>query len=127
MSGQARNERIAGELKRELADILCRETADVRLQLLSISHVRVSRDLSVADVYVVSLKADTAALREKLIDALASAAGFFRKSLSSRTHWQKTPYLRFHYDDLPESGPRLESLIDSVAPREARAAAGTLS
>jgi len=127
MGGQARSERVAGEPKRELADVLCRDTADARLALLSISHVRVSRDLSFADVYVVSLKAlkdnDTPE-RLKLMRALKSAAGFFRKRLASRTHWQKTPRLRFHYDDLPESGLRLESLIDDVAPKETSAAGG---
>ena len=127
MSGQARNERIAGELKRELADILCRDTADARLALMSISHVRVSRDLSFADVYVVSLKSGADAGRDQLMRALKNASGYFRKSLARRTHWQKTPYLRFHYDDLPESGPRLESLIESVAPKAAQAVTGGLS
>ena len=121
MAATERKDRIAGELQRELAHVLSRETGDARLALLSISHVRVTRDLSFADVYVVSLKVKTREERSELMGALKSAAGFFRSQLSSRVRWQKTPFLRFHYDELPETGPRLESLIDSVAPRDAGA------
>ena len=127
MLASGRSDRIAGELRRELADILCREARDARMQLLSISHVRVSRDLSFADVYVVSLKAQSVAERGELMHALKRAAGFFRASLSGRVQWQKTPSLRFHYDELPESGHKLESLIDSVAPKDTQASASGVS
>lgn len=125
MRGFDRSERIAETLRRELADILCSESRDARLKLLSLSHVRVSRDLSYADVYVVSLKAKDRAQRSELLEALGSAAGFLRSSLSSRVRWQKTPLLRFHYDELPEAGPKLEALIDSVAPSREPPAAGS--
>ena len=116
MPANARNDRIAGELQRELGHILCRDAGDARLALLSISHVRVSRDLSFADVYVVSLKVGSGDDRSDLMRALKRAAGFFRSTLSRRVAWQKTPFLRFHYDELHETGPKLESLIDSVSP-----------
>ncbi len=124
--GFDRRIRIAETLRRELGDILCTESRDTRLQLLSLSHVRVSRDLSYADVYVVSLKAKDPAQRSELLRALKSAAGFLRSRLSSRVRWQKTPLLRFHYDELPEAGPRLEALIDSLTPARDPHTAGTL-
>ena len=126
MRGFDRRIRIAETLRRELADVLCTESQDARLNLLSLSHVKVSRDLSYADVYVVSLKAKDSEQRTELLRALKSAAGFLRSRLSSRVRWQKTPLLRFHYDELPEAGPRLEALIDSVAPAREPPAAGTL-
>lgn len=116
MRGFDRSERIAETLRRELAHVLSTESRDARLKLLSLSHVKVSRDLSYADVYVVSLTAKDAVQRCELLRALKSAAGFFRSRLSARVRWQKTPLLRFHYDRLPEAGPKLEALIDSVAP-----------
>ena len=126
MRGYDRSERIAETLRRELAEVLCTESRDARLQLLSLSHVKVSRDLSYADVYVVSLKATDAAQRSELLRALKSAAGFLRSRLCARVRWQKTPLLRFHYDELPETGPKLEALIDSVAPAREPGAAGSL-
>ena len=114
MRGFDRSMRVAETLRRELASVLSTESQDARLKLLSLSHVKVSRDLSYADVYVVSLKAKEPAERSELLRALKSAAGFLRSRLSSRVRWQKTPLLRFHYDELPEAGPKLEALIDSV-------------
>lgn len=111
-----RSERLAHTLRRELAHVLAVDSRDARFNLLSISHARVSRDLSVADIYVVSLKARDSEQRAELVKSLKSASGFLRARLASRIQWIKTPMLRFHYDRLPEAGPRLEALIDSVAP-----------
>ena len=116
MRGFDRSERLATTLRRELADVLRTESGDARFELLSLSHVRVTRDLSYADIYVVSLKAREADARKELLKGLKSASGFLRARLASRIQWIKTPQLRFHYDELPEYGPRLEALIDSVTP-----------
>ena len=116
MRGFDRSERLANTLRRELADILRAESGDARFELLSISHVRISRDLSYADIYVVSLKAREADAQRALVQSLKSAAGFLRSRLASRARWIKVPALRFHYDELPERGQKLEALIDSVAP-----------
>ena len=111
-----RSERLAKTLRRELAQVLAAEAGDSRFNLLSISHVRMSRDLSFADIYVVSLNARESEQRRVLLKSLRRAAGFLRTRLASRIQWIKTPTLRFHYDDLPEAGPRLEALIDSLLP-----------
>ncbi len=96
-----------------------RGTGDPRFGLTSVTDVRVSRDLSVADVYVSSLSASTDADRTDLVEALRNAAGFIRSEIAQRDGLRKTPRLRFHYDDLLESGRRLEALIDeAVALRE---------
>ena len=111
-----RSERLAKTLRRELAHVLTTHSRDARFELLSISHVRVSADRSYADVYVVSLSARESEARRELIKGLGNAAGFLRRRLAARIDWIKTPRLRFHYDDLPERGPRLEALIDSLVP-----------
>ena len=106
-------------MREELSRIL-RGAADPRFGLMSITDVRVSRDLSVADVYVSSLSADTHADRADLIGALRNAAGFIRSQVAQSRGLRKAPSLRFHYDDLLESGPRLEALIDEAVARGAR-------
>ena len=99
---------------------MLRGAGDPRFDLVSITDVRVSRDLSVADVYVSSLSADSDADRVGLVDALRNAAGFIRSEVAQRLGMRRTPRLRFHYDDLLESGPRLEALIDEAVARGAR-------
>lgn len=115
--------RVGAYLREEVSRILLRGTGDPRFELASVTDVRVSRDLAVADVYVSSLSASTDAARTEFIEALRNAAGYIRSQIAQRDGLRKTPRLRFHYDDLIESGPRLEALIDeAVAPRMETAA-----
>ena len=107
-------------MREELSRILLRGAGDPRFGLMSVTDVRISRDLSVADVYVSSLSAATVAERTDLVDTLRNATGFIRSQVAQRTGLRKTPRLRFHYDDLLESGPRLEALIDEAVARDAR-------
>ena len=112
--------RVGAYLREELSRILLRGTGDPRFALTSVTDVRASRDLSVADVYVSSLSAATDADRTDLIEALRNAAGFMRSQVAQRDGLRKAPRLRFHYDDLLESGPRLEALIDEALALDAR-------
>lgn len=112
--------RVGAYLREELSRILLRGTGDPRFALTSVTDVRASRDLSVADVYVSSLSAATDADRTDVIEALRNAAGFMRSQVAQRDGLRKAPRLRFHYDDLLESGPRLEALIDEAVALDAR-------
>ena len=112
--------RVGAFMREELSRILLRGAADPRFGLMSITDVRVSRDLSVADVYVSSLSAATDADRASLIGALQNAAGFIRSKVAERNGLRKTPSLRFHYDDLLESGPLLEALIEEAVALDSR-------
>ena len=110
--------RVGAFLREALSRILLRDTNDPRFGLMTVTDVRVSRDLSVADVYVSSLSAGTDADRDELVETLRRAAGFMRSQVAQRQGLRRTPRLRFHYDNLLESGPRIEALIDeAVAPR----------
>ena len=83
---------------------------------VSVNDVRVSKDLSFADIYVSSLQADDAKAKTELIEVLNSAAGYFRSTLAKRHRMRTTPKPRFHYDSLVEEGPRIEKLIgDAMA------------
>lgn len=107
-----RDLRVGDFIRDELAAIIQREMRDPRVGLVSVNEVKVSRDLSYADVYVSSLDAPDKAARAELIDVLGKAAGFFRSTLAKRHRMRTTPALRFHYDTVVESGPRLEALIE---------------
>ena len=112
--------RVGAFMREELSRILLRGAADPRFGLMSITDVRVSRDLSIANVYVSSLSAATDDDRAILVDALRNAAGFIRSQVAQRNGLRKTPQLRFHYDDLLESGSRLEALIDEAVALDSR-------
>ena len=108
----SRDLRVADFVRDEIARIMQTQMRDPRVgEFVSVSDVRVSKDLSYAEIYVSSLDADTPEKRTELIEVLNSAAGFFRSELAKRHKMRTTPRPRFHYDELLESGPRLEKLI----------------
>ena len=112
MADHGRDLRVADFIRDELAAIIQREMRDPRVGMVNVNEVRVSRDLSYADVYVSSLDAKSDAERKTLVDVLNNAAGFFRSELAKRHRMRTTPRIRVHYDELLEAGPRMDALID---------------
>ena len=103
-------------VREELACIIQRQVRDPRIGTVSVNDVRVSKDLSFADVYVSSMDTPDAAEQADLVAILNKAAGFFRSELAKRHSMRTTPKPRFHYDVSVERGPRLERLItDALA------------
>lgn len=77
-----------------LADLLLTEFSDPRLELITVTSVRVSKDRSVATVLVSSSP-------EQYADTLAgleSAKGRLRSLLGKELGWRVTPELRFVID-----------------------------
>ena len=115
MLAVSRDLKIADFIRDELSQIVQREVRDPRVgSFVSINDVRVSKDLSFADVYVSSLQVNSEAEQDELIKVLNKAAGFFRSTLAKRHKMRTTPKPRFHYDQLIEKGPALEKLIDTA-------------
>jgi ribosome-binding factor A len=79
--------------------------------LTTVSHVDVTRDLSVATVLVSVLNESE---REGTVDALSRAAGFLRTQLAHRLRLRAVPELRFAYDEALERGNRLDDLISQA-------------
>ena len=111
----SRDLKVADFVRDEVAQILQFEMRDPRVgSFVSVNDVKVSKDLSFADIYVSSLQATDDAAKTELIDVLNGAAGYFRSSLAKRHNMRTTPKPRFHYDQLVEDAPRLEELIDKA-------------
>ncbi|HTO56942.1 MAG TPA: 30S ribosome-binding factor RbfA [Pseudomonadales bacterium] len=111
MKENGRGHRVADHLRERLADIIRAEMRDPRIGMVSVNDVRVSRDMSYADIFVSALGADTAQAQRELITVLEHAAGFLRSAVARDSTMRSTPKLRFHYDELIVEGARIESLI----------------
>ena len=107
-----RTRRVGEQLQRELATIIQQELRDPRLGMVTISGVEVSKDMSVARVFVTSLEEQ--ADHRKTIDALQHAAGFLQHELGRRVQLRTIPKLRFAYDESIERGSELSALIDTA-------------
>ena len=103
MSAVSRDLKVADFIRDELAQIIQHEMRDPRVgSFVSVNDVRVSKDLSYADIYVSSLQADGEEQKTELVDVLNGAAGYFRSTLAKRHKMRTTPKPRFHYDELIE-------------------------
>ena len=115
-------------MQRELAHLIQFEIKDPRLGLVTLSGVRVSRDLSVANVYITVLTGDKSKVSdsqksnkheareqiEQSLKVLERSAGFLRKMLSRSMQLRVVPQLKFHYDESIVRGQTLSSLIDKA-------------
>lgn len=107
----SRAERVADQIQREVAEIISRDLADPRVEAITVSAVRMSRDLSQATVFVT---AHTQADLPSCVDVLNRAAGFVRRKLGVRMHMRYLPKIRFAPDDTLERAWRMDELISSV-------------
>ena len=107
----SRSQRMAEQLRRELAEIIQDEIKDPRVGFLSFTEVRMSRDLSHAVVYCSVL--DEQHLHES-IEVLNRAVGFIRKSVGRRIRARIVPTLKFVADESVIRGAAMDNLISEA-------------
>ncbi len=114
----SRNERLGNQVLRTLNELLRFETKDPRLELVSLTAVDLSRDLSVAQVFFSMLdpNADPAPVKE----GLDRASGFLRGRLGREIKIRHVPELRFVHDDSAAEGQRISDLIEQALKNDER-------
>lgn len=112
MVSKQRVQRIAERIQEDLSEMLIHEVSDPRLAGISVTDVRVDRELAFADIYVSALEGSERA--EEILDGLEHASGFLRSELASRVDLRTFPRLRFHWDPSFERAERIEQLIASL-------------
>jgi ribosome-binding factor A len=116
-----RTDRLGDAIQRILAQLLQFEVRDPRIGMVNINDVVVSRDLSVARVYITFVGKESEEECKEAEKALNNAAGFLRSSLAKELDIRTTPRLMFIYDTTSVRGQALSSLIDKAV-RQDRAA-----
>ena len=106
-----RSERVAGSLRRELAQLIQTEVKDPDVGFVGLSDVEVSRDLSHAKVFITVFESEKASAS---IRALNKAAGYLRRRLGQEMRIRSVPELHFLHDASVETGHRMDSLIDAA-------------
>jgi ribosome-binding factor A len=93
-----RTERLASSIQQELGMIILKELNDPRLiGMPSITRVRVSDDLSIADVFVTVM--GTPGQQSAALNALKHSAGMMRTRLTREISLRVAPFLKFHLDE----------------------------
>src|SRR5215208_5470213 len=93
-----RTEMLASTIQKELATMMMRDLNDPRLpSIVSITRVKVSADLSIADVYVTIM--GTPGQQSAGLNALKHSAGMMRTKLTKQLTLRQAPFLKFHIDE----------------------------
>jgi ribosome-binding factor A len=109
-----RTEMLASTIQQELAQIIMRELNDPRLVgMPSITRVKVSPDLSIADVYMTIM--GTPGQQTAALNALRHSAGLMRAKLTKVLTLRIAPYLKFHIDENLKKELEVMDLLDKVA------------
>jgi ribosome-binding factor A len=112
VASPVRRERVAGQVRNELSDILQHEIRDPRLGWVTVTRVEMSPDLCYAKVFI-SIYGDTAASRATL-QVLDRAQGYLRSELGRRLRIRQTPELQFRIDDSLAHSQRIQELLDAT-------------
>jgi len=105
---------LASTIQRELAEMIMRDLNDPRLPtIVSITRVKLTNDLSLADVYVTVM--GTPGQQTAALNALKHSAGVMRTKLTKVLSIRVAPFLRFQLDEDLKKELAVLDLLDKVA------------
>lgn len=117
----SRRHRVAGEIKKELGDLIETRLKDPRVSLATITEVDVSPDLKHARVYIgvfdVVSNDDRA---PQVLAGLKHASGFLRHELGKRLRLRVLPELRFYHDTTERDAQHLSQVIRQAVDEDDR-------
>ena len=118
MANSIRLKRISDRIRDDLSELLVRQVADPRLNGVTITDVKVDRELAFAEVFVSSWEGHEHS--EAILKALRHAGGFLRTELAAKVDLRNMPRLRFHWDPTPEHAEHMERLFAQIREESAR-------
>lgn len=103
--------RIESDVAKILSEVIAFGLKDPRVgALVSVTRVKLTRDMSYATVYVTGQKEN-----RELLEGLESAKGYLRKKLGEEMTTFRIPELIFKYDDTSEYLGRIDMLLNQVS------------
>lgn len=109
-----RSDRVAQELKKEVAVILQREVKDPRIGMVTVSDVEVSRDLAYAKIFITFLFDNDQEAINQGMKGLEKASPYIRSLVGKAMRLRIVPELHFIYDESLVEGMRMSNLVSNV-------------
>jgi len=109
---EERKRQLESLMRTKIDAIIREELDDPRLKLMSIIHIKLSREFDVASVFI-SHPGDPT-IRGEVEQILRKASGFIEAKLRGAMRLRKIPKLNFKLDDSMIYGARIDKLIESI-------------
>ena len=107
-----RADRVADQIRMEVADILMRKIKDPRVQSVTVTDVKLTADLRIAHVFVTTM--GTEEEERNVFAGLEQASGFVRGELGRRLSLRYLPEIVFAKDVSGPRGDRVLKLLDEL-------------
>lgn len=107
-----RAERVADQIRMEVADILMRKIKDPRVRNVTVTDVELTADLRIAHVFVTTMEKDQA--ERDMFAGLTKASGFVRAELGRRLSLRYLPEVSFKKDVSGPRGDRIMQLLEEL-------------
>ncbi|MBN1997723.1 30S ribosome-binding factor RbfA [candidate division KSB1 bacterium] len=107
-----RADRVSALIKHETSQIIIRELQDPDIGFVTITKVKMSRDLRFAKIYYSVLGGKDQ--QEKATAALSRSLKFIRGELGHRLNLRYVPEIRFYYDDSIEYADHIDKLLKKL-------------
>lgn len=107
-----KQERMAERIREILSTLLLMEVNDPALGGVTVTEVRLDRELEYADVFVNALGDEES--EQEVMAGLRRAHGFLRREVGKRITIRRTPELRFHWDEMLDRAASLEDTLNHL-------------
>lgn len=108
-----RTDRVAEQLRQLLATVLLQAGQELGIGFVTLSHVVVSKDLSLAKLYITLLEDDEQRVIA-VLSTLNKAKKFFRSQIASKMQLRIVPDLRFYYDETLVNAKRINDKLQGL-------------
>jgi ribosome-binding factor A len=111
-----RHERLADQIRIEVAGMIEGELRDPRIGFATVTRVELSPDLRHGRVWVSVMGSEES--RAETLEGLSSAAGYVRREIGRRLSLRRAPEVVFVLDHGAEEMERVQKLLDEIKPAE---------
>ena len=112
MTSFSRADRISGLIQKTLSEILQKRVKDPRLEMVTITAVRMTRDLRLARIYFSTPGGEER--QQAALLGFESALGFVKRTLARELGLRYMPDIQFFYDETFDYGASIENLLKRI-------------
>ena len=108
----SRSDRVSGQIQKNLSELLKKNIKDPRLEMVTITGVKMSQDLRIARVYFISSRDKIS--RKEAAQGFKSALGYIKRVLAAKLGLRYMPDLQFFYDESFDYGSHIDNVFKLI-------------
>ena len=112
----ARSERVGELIQQVLSDTLRKDINDPRLEMTTISGVKMSADLRIAKIYYTA--SGDPQQQKNVARGFEKASGFLKRSLGRQLQLRYMPELKFFLDESFDYASKIDKLLASIQDKD---------